>query len=72
MESKTENWDTCCTVCGKSVEQGGGFCHINIENRMVALCCPLCMDTFQKDPKHYLRMNVIHNLDEAIKGRQSS
>lgn len=71
MKSKTEKeqdpWDTRCAVCGKSVEQGGGFCHINIENRMVALCCPLCMDTFQKDPKQYMRMEEIHKLEEAIK-----
>ena len=51
-----ENWDHYCIVCQKSVDQGGGICHIRVGDRMVALCCPLCIETFKKDPKHYLML----------------
>lgn len=57
-----KDWDTRCIVCGKSVEGGGGMCHVRYENRMVALCCPLCIETFNKDPKHYLALQEIQQI----------
>lgn len=51
-----EDWDHYCIVCQKSVDQGGGICHIKVGDRMVALCCPLCIETFNKNPKHYLML----------------
>lgn len=57
-----EDWDKRCIVCNKSVEQGGGMCHIKVEERMIALCCPLCIETFNKDPKHYLRLREANEL----------
>lgn len=48
------DWHKHCIVCGKSVLDGEGFSHIRIEGQMVALCCPLCFETFEKNPKHYL------------------
>ena len=53
-----EDWDAHCIVCGKSVEQGGGMCQIKVEGRMIALCCPLCIETFNKDPKHYVGLRA--------------
>ena len=43
-----------CVVCGKNVTHGGGFSRINHKGTMVNLCCPLCLETFQKDPKPHL------------------
>jgi hypothetical protein len=43
-----------CVVCGKNVQGGGGFCRIKHGERMVALCCPLCLETFQNDPQPYV------------------
>lgn len=40
--------DDTCVVCGKSVAGGRGYCHLEREGRMVALCSPLCVETFQK------------------------
>ncbi len=48
-----KSWDHRCIVCGKNVEHGGGMAHIKQGDVMVALCCPLCMKTFEKDPGHY-------------------
>jgi hypothetical protein len=45
--------DAHCLVCGKSVEGGGGFCRLKVGDSMIALCCPLCLETFQANPKSY-------------------
>jgi len=44
-----------CAVCGKNVQGGGGFARLNHQGRMVELCCPLCLETFQRDPIPFLR-----------------
>jgi hypothetical protein len=43
-----------CVVCGKNVTHGGGFSRINHKGIMVNLCCPLCLETFQKDPQPFM------------------
>ena len=43
-----------CAVCGKNVQGGGGFARVNRGGRMVELCCPLCLETFEKEPAPYL------------------
>ena len=48
-------WDKRCIVCGKSVEGGGGMCHIEVKGHMTSICCPSCLETFNKDPKTYVR-----------------
>ena len=50
-----EAWDTRCIVCDKSVEHGGGMSHIDVKGHMTAICCPLCMETFNKSPETYVR-----------------
>lgn len=57
-----KNWDEHCIVCNKSVERGGGICHIKVEERMIALCCPLCIETFNKEPRHYLGLRTANEL----------
>ena len=44
-----------CAVCGKSVVGGGGYTRIKFEEEMVALCCPLCLKTFQQNPLKFVR-----------------
>jgi hypothetical protein len=44
-----------CVVCGKNVSQGGGFARVNRGQMVLELCCPLCLETFQKDPTPYLK-----------------
>ena len=62
-----ENWDLRCVVCDKSVQAGGGYCHINVQDRMIALCCPLCLETFQKDPAPYLRRRESNILTDELR-----
>jgi YHS domain-containing protein len=44
-----------CAVCGKNVENDRGFARIKRGQRMVELCSPLCLETFQKDPAPYIK-----------------
>ena len=64
------NWDHYCIVCGKSVDEGQGMCHIKISERMVALCCPLCIETFNKNPMHYVRLRRAQELSAELRQSQ--
>lgn len=44
-----------CVVCGKNLDRGGGFARIQRGAGQLELCCPLCLETFQKDPIPYLK-----------------
>lgn len=66
------NWDHRCMVCSKSVDEGGGMCHIKAGARMVPLCCPLCIETFNKDLMHYLRLRDAHEARPRISHPQQS
>lgn len=50
------NCGETCVVCGKSVAGGRGYSHIQHEGESFALCCPLCLETFQKKPGYYTLM----------------
>jgi YHS domain-containing protein len=60
-------WDHLCIVCSKTVDEGGGMCHIKAGGRMIALCCPLCIETFNKDPMHYLRLRNANELSTRVR-----
>lgn len=44
-----------CAVCEKAIKGGNWFARIRHGHWMVALCCPLCADTFDKAPHSYIR-----------------
>lgn len=56
-----------CIVCEKPVRYGTGFAHIKHEDRMVTLCCPLCMETFQKNPHPYLLRFKTQEIERSLK-----
>lgn len=51
------DWQKHCIVCGKSVLDGQGFCHIKVDEEMVAICCPLCFETYENNPQRYLSLH---------------
>ena len=55
MVSQLDDGGESCAVCGKSVACGGGYTRIKFEEQMVALCCPLCLKTFQQNPREFVR-----------------
>jgi hypothetical protein len=48
-----ESSEDFCVVCGKPARGISGYSRLLHEDRMYALCCPLCMETFQKKPDYY-------------------
>jgi hypothetical protein len=52
-------YDRVCVVCGKSVEREEASVHLKGEAEMIAICCPLCYETYQKKPSHYLALRAI-------------
>ena len=44
-----------CAVCEKFITGGKWFARIKHGDVMVALCCPLCTETFEANPKPYVR-----------------
>ena len=50
----TQDDTPACVLCGKNVQGDRGFARINHGGIMVNLCCPHCLETFQKDPEPYM------------------
>lgn len=68
-----KNTARTCVVCGKNVENGGGFARIKNGPTMLELCCPLCLETFQKDPEpHLKRLHRANYFRELAQLQQSS
>jgi hypothetical protein len=44
-----------CIVCENRITGGRWFARINSGGRLVALCCPLCQETFMRNPFPYVR-----------------
>lgn len=52
----TENTgNEACAVCGKSAEGSPSFSHLYHERRRFALCCPVCVQMFQRAPDRFAR-----------------
>ncbi|HXG49347.1 MAG TPA: hypothetical protein VNO52_17110 [Methylomirabilota bacterium] len=44
-----------CAVCEQWIRGGKWFARMACGPRTVALCCPLCAETFERNPHPYLR-----------------
>ena len=44
-----------CVVCGKSTECDRGVSHLQYSGRRYALCCPLCLQLFQRASDRFAR-----------------
>lgn len=44
-----------CIVCGKSAEGATSFAHIHHEGRRFALCCPMCIQMFERHRDRFAR-----------------
>ena len=44
-----------CAVCEKAITGGKWFARIKHGEWTVALCCPLCAETFERSPHPYIR-----------------
>ena len=44
-----------CAVCEKAITGGQWYARIRHGSWMIALCCPLCTETFEAKPQAYIR-----------------
>lgn len=60
-----------CAVCEKTITGGKWYSRIKHSEWMVALCCPLCTEVFQKNPDAYLRriqtLEMLHDPNGIFK-----
>ncbi|HWA24870.1 MAG TPA: hypothetical protein VG734_04275 [Lacunisphaera sp.] len=42
-----------CTVCGKDLTNTGGMARLYHDGKAYPVCCPVCMDLFQRAPKRF-------------------
>jgi len=68
-----ESPDTCCAVCGKDVSHVPGVTHLYHDSRRFALCCPMCVEMFQRAPARFASgerpQSVVDDLINEIKWR---
>ena len=57
-----------CAVYEKIITGGKWFARIKQGEWMVALCCPLCTETFEKSPRAYVRRSRPLNSCDSRKG----
>lgn len=62
-----------CTVCGKELTGNSGAAHVYREGRRFSLCCPVCLDLFQRAPARFARgdrpRSVVEDLMTELKWR---
>lgn len=51
-----------CIVCSKSVAGDKGYAHIKHDDEMVTLCCPLCLETFRRNPALYVAIRATQRM----------
>jgi len=54
-----------CVVCGKGLRPGEALVKMHESGSKLPICCPLCLEAYQKEPKLYLeRLAKLGFLDE--------
>lgn len=49
-----------CSICGKGLDRCGPFARLRRGAHTVLVCCPMCLEVFQKDPApHLARLDKI-------------
>ncbi len=43
-----------CIVCGKGLRPGEALATLHESETKLPICCPLCLEAYQKDPRPYL------------------
>jgi len=62
-------YDRVCVVCGKAVDIEEASVHLKVEAEMIAICCPLCYEFYQKRPSHFLALRAIRMIEKRAMNR---
>ncbi|MFA6286115.1 MAG: hypothetical protein WC661_01925 [Opitutaceae bacterium] len=60
------NTEETCVVCGKLARNDRDFSHIYHKGRRFSLCCPLCMQLFQRAPDRFAAGERCKSLIEEL------
>ena len=55
-----------CVVCGKSTDGNTGTAHLFHDGRSFALCCPVCVEMFQRAPARFASGEKRESLVEEL------
>ncbi len=65
-----------CVVCGKGIKPGEALATMHEGESKLPICCPLCLEAYQKDPKPYLerlaKQTLLRELHRPPDGESSS
>lgn len=72
MNESKETEETCA-VCGNEAAGGRRFSRLYHDGRPFPLCCPMCLDLFQRAPERFAqgerRQTVLEELVSDLKWR---
>jgi YHS domain-containing protein len=64
-----------CAVCGKDLAKTSGVAHLYHDGKSFPLCCPLCVDLFQRAPARFAKgerpQTVVEELLSDIKWKET-
>jgi hypothetical protein len=61
-----------CVVCGKGLRPGEALATMHEGETKLPICCPLCLEAYQKDPKPYLERLAKHTLLRELRKSEST
>lgn len=70
-----ESTSETCIVCGKDLSGATAVAHLYHEGRRFSLCCPMCIQMFQRAPGRFARgenpKTLMEELLDEIKWRET-
>ncbi len=58
-----------CVVCGKGIRPGEALAKLHHGESKLSICCPLCLEAYEKDPQPYLdrlaKRTLLRELDKS-------
>ena len=60
---------TSCVVCGKGLRPGEALATMYQGESKLPICCPLCLEAYQNDPKPYLERLTKRALYWELRGK---
>lgn len=64
-----------CAVCGKDLSNSSGVSHLYHDGRRFSLCCPMCMQLFQRAPARFARgerpQTIVEELMAEMKWKET-
>lgn len=75
MNTEEVSGEENCFVCGKPATGSASFSHLYHEGRRFSLCCPLCMQLFQRAPERFAHgerpQSIVDELIDEMKWKDT-